>query len=84
MAKKFVRVEDILKLMCDEDEVYVSFYAYGMSYAQSWVDGFKTVKECKDNFKYDCKRAMVVCIEEARSHKGESMNAIHIKAEMVC
>lgn len=83
MAKKIIRVEDILNLMYDDDKVYVSFYAYGMSYAQSWNDGFKTVKECKENFRFDCKRAVVGRIEEAHSFDGEAMGAVHIKAEMV-
>lgn len=59
MTIKKISVKDILAFMPDDDKVYVVFYAYGIYYGSSHADGLETVKDCKEQLRYDCLNAHV-------------------------
>lgn len=57
MAKKKILVSDILDLLDDGTKINCSFTAYGVSYADSWNDGMRTVADCKDRLRHECLNA---------------------------
>lgn len=57
--KKEVVISDILNVMDEDQLVVCTFSAYGVGYADSWTDGMRTVKECKDRLRYDCLNSIV-------------------------
>lgn len=59
MAKKKILVKDILATMEDDEKVVITFFAYGIWYANSWNDNMRTVRDCKENLRYDCIVAQV-------------------------
>ena len=61
MAKKLT-VKRVLETLPKKDEIVVAIYAYGMSYANTWTDGMRTVEECLDRMNYDCINAGVTYI----------------------
>lgn len=57
-----LKVKDILSVMQGEQKVNCHFTAYGITYADSWNDGMRTVAECLDQLNYDCSNALVTGI----------------------
>ena len=57
--KKKITVENILSIMDGEQAVIVDVYAYGISYANSWRDGFRTVDDCLNGIRKDILLATV-------------------------
>ena len=57
--KKELLVEDILKHFKDDEEVVITFFAYGIRCGVAWNDGLKTAKQLRDGLRYDCLRALV-------------------------
>lgn len=76
---KKLTVKDILAVMDDKQEVNCHFTAYGITYANSWDDGLKTVAECKDGMNYDCINALVTGIRHTETfdhqHQMVQINA---------
>ena len=60
--KKQLTVSDILNVMGDSQPVVCSFTAYGVPYADSYTDGMRTAKDCKEQLRYDCLNALVTGI----------------------
>lgn len=60
---KKITAKDILSLMDEEQEVIIAVYAYGISYANSWTDGFSTVNECLHHVREDILSARVCGVE---------------------
>ena len=58
MAKKIIRVEDLLKLMDDDCGVHVNFTAYGVHWGNS-TDSGTTAEELLKNMRHDCLKAQV-------------------------
>ena len=62
MTKKKLKVKDILALMTDNSKANVVFYAYGIYYGSALADGMETVKDCKEQLRYDCLNAVVTSL----------------------
>ncbi len=74
--KKELLVDDVLEKMPDSARVVCVFYAFGIYYGDTQRDSMNTVKQCKENMNYDCKKALITKIEA-------SQDAVHICAEIV-
>lgn len=61
MAKKLT-VKRVLETLPKDDKISVQLYAYGITFANTWTDGMKTVGECLDRMNSDCLNAGVVYI----------------------
>lgn len=57
--KKKILVKDLLELMHENKEIVIHFYAYGIHHANTYMEGMRTVLDCKDRLNYDCMNARV-------------------------
>ena len=85
MAKKAkkIMVEDILNLMQDDEKVVVHIFAYGIHAADTYRDGMRTAKDCRENMNYDCLRAQVGRISRDSIIDDPSNQFVSIAAEVV-
>lgn len=54
-----MKVRNLLKLVRDDDYCNVVLYAYGIYYAETFVDGMRTVADIKEKLRYDGMQAKV-------------------------
>ena len=84
MVTKKITVKDMLKLMPEDQNVIVEFYAYGMHYADNVRDNLPTVKDCLENFRADLLRATVARVKESYQwNVDHGMGAITIQSELM-
>jgi len=82
MAKKNILVKDLLNYFPEESEdLVITFYAYGVYYANTAIDDIYTIKELKGRLRNDCLRAKVTRLQINDS--GNTKAYLKVYAEMV-
>ena len=85
MAKRVrkILVEDILNLMQDDEKVVVHIFAYGIHATDTYSDGMRTAKDCRERMNRQCLRALVGRVFMDENIQDPNDKFIGISAEMV-